>query len=84
MIGRIIVFIVVIGIIGLVVGYFIFGRVGGEYIQVRHVLEPAQNILEDLAESITGIQRARRNIWISGAVGAAIGLILGVSTRRRV
>lgn len=84
MIGRIIIFIVVIGIIGLVVGYFIFGRIGGEYIQVKHVFEPAQNVLEDIAESLVGIQKARRNIWISGAVGAAIGLILGVSTRRRV
>jgi hypothetical protein len=83
-IGRIIIFVIVIGIIGLVVGYFIFGRIGGEYIQVKHLFEPAQNILEDIAESITGIQKARRNIWISGAVGAAIGLIVAVAARRRV
>lgn len=62
----------------------IFGRMGGEYIHVKHVFEPAQNVLEDIAESITGIQKARRNIWISGAVGAAVGLIVGVATRRRV
>jgi hypothetical protein len=82
-IGRIVIFVVVIGLIGLVVGYFIFGRIGGEYIQVRHVFEPAQNVLEDIAESLAGIQKARRNIWISGAVGAAVGLIVAVAARRR-
>jgi hypothetical protein len=84
MIGRIIVFVIVVGIIGLGVGYFIFGRVGGEYIKVRHVFKPVQNVLEDIAETITGIQKARRNIWISGAVGAAVGLVVAVGTRRRI
>jgi hypothetical protein len=83
MIGRIILFIIVIGLVGLVVGYFIFGRVGGEYIKVKQVFQPSKNLIEDIAESITGLKKARRNIWISGAVGAALGLIVGAMKRRR-
>jgi hypothetical protein len=83
MIGRIIILLVVIGIVGLVAGYLIFGRIGGEYIKVKQVLQPSGNLLEDIAESITGVQKARRNIWISGAVGAGVGIIVGVASKRR-
>ena len=69
---------------GLAVGYVIFGRVGGQYLSLKEVFQPAETILEDIGETITGIQDARRNIWISGAVGGAIGVIVGaVSGRRR-
>jgi len=70
--------------VGLAVGYVIFGRVGGQYLSLKEVFQPAETILEDIGETITGIQDARRNIWISGAVGGAIGVIVGaVSGRRR-
>lgn len=83
MIGRIILFAVVLGLVGLAVGYVIFGRVGGEYLALREVFQPAETILEDIGETITGIQDARRNIWISGAVGGAVGVIVGAVTGRR-
>jgi hypothetical protein len=82
MIGRVILFVVVLGLIGLAVGYLIFGRVGGQYVSLQEVFQPAENILEDIGETITGIQNARRNIWISGAIGGALGVIVGAVLRR--
>ena len=83
MAGRIILWAVIIGVVGLGVGYLIFGRVGGEYLSIGQLLRAPQNLLEDLAESITGIQHARRNVLISGAVGAAVGLVVGALIGRR-
>ncbi|MBN2551835.1 MAG: hypothetical protein JXB06_03650 [Spirochaetales bacterium] len=76
-------FVIILGGIGLAAGYLIFGRVGGEYLSLREVFQPAENILEDISETITGVQNARRNIWISGAVGGALGVIVGALARRR-
>jgi len=83
MAGRIILWGVIIGVAGLVVGYLIFGRVAGEYVSIGELLQGPRNVLEDLAESITGIQYARRNVLISGAVGAAVGLVVGALLGRR-
>ena len=83
MAGRIILWAVIIGLVGLGVGYLIFGRVAGQYVSIGELLQAPRNILEDLAESITGMQHARRNILISGAVGAAVGLVVGALVGRR-
>ena len=83
MIGRIILFVIVLGLIGLAVGYFIFGRVGGQFLSLQEVFQPAENILEDIGETFTGVQNARRNIWISGAIGGAVGAIVGAVLGRR-
>jgi hypothetical protein len=83
MAGRMILWAVILGIVGLVVGYLIFGRIAGDYVPVGQLLQPAKNVLEDLAQSLTGVQSARRSVLISGAVGAAVGLIVGAVGRRR-
>ena len=83
MIGRIVIFVVVVGAVGLVVGYLIFGRVGGDYLSVKQILQSANNPLTDLAQSMLGIREARRNIWISGAIGAGLGLLTGALAVRK-
>lgn len=85
MISRMVIFALVIGLIGLIFGYLVFGRIGGEYLTVKQVFQASENVLEDIAASITGLEAARRNIWVSGAVGAGIGLVVGafLSGRRR-
>jgi len=83
MAGRIILWAVIIGTVGLVVGYLIFGRLAGDYLPVGRLLQRPHNLLEDLAQSVTGIQNARRSILISGAVGAGVGVVVGALGRRR-
>ncbi len=81
--GPVLFFVILLGFVGLVVGYLIFGRVGGEYLSVKQLFQPAKNIIEDIARNVAGIQDARRNIWISGAVGAGLGLIVSMLNDRR-
>ncbi len=81
--GRIILFTILLAAAGLVVGYLVFGRVAGQYLSISRLLQPAGNVLQDIAEQITGVKKARRSILISAAVGAGLGLIVGVASRRR-
>ncbi|NBC29616.1 MAG: hypothetical protein GVY29_06450 [Spirochaetes bacterium] len=88
--GRIITAAVVVGIVGLGVGYLIFGRIGGEFVAIDQLFRlPGDGIegaLQKIGEDITGIRQARQNILISGAVGLAVGAVIGatgIGGRRR-
>jgi hypothetical protein len=89
-VGRIIVSAVLVGILGLGIGYLIFGRIAGEFIPIDQLFRlPGDGIegaLRELGQSITGIKEARQNILISGAVGLAVGAVVGAlrpGARRR-
>jgi hypothetical protein len=77
---RILVLIIVIGILGLVAGYLIFARTEGGYLSLKTLLRPSKGALDDLVRTVRGIQKIRQNILISGAVGAGLGLVLGIVT----
>lgn len=81
---RVLVSAVVLGILGLVVGYLIFGRVAGEYIPIQTVFRMPENFVGSLAQNITGVTDARRSILIAGAVGLGLGVVAsGAGGRRR-
>lgn len=78
-----------LGVIGLAVGYFLFAGRAGNYIPVWRLLGVSHNELQSLTnEFLTkfgGLAVVRRNILISGLAGVALGLIgslLGHSRRR--
>jgi hypothetical protein len=79
---RIILLLIIVGIIGLAVGYLIFARTSSGYVSVQVLISPSKNVLDDLVKSVTGIKQIRRNILICGAVGAGVGLLLGLVTSR--
>jgi hypothetical protein len=79
---RIILLLVVVGIIGLAVGYLIFASTASGYVSIQVLITPSKNVLDDLVKSVTGIKQIRRNILICGAVGAGVGLALGLATSR--
>lgn len=95
--ARTIVLAVLLGVIGLVVGYLIFARVPvtNELYPLKTLFQtpergadgtPAErlgNELEDLARGVAGITAARQNTLISGGVGVLLGVIIGVAGRRR-
>lgn len=83
---RIIIAIIVVGVLGLVVGYLIFARTSNGYLSLKSLVSPSKNVLDDLVKAVTGIKKVRQNILICGAVGAGVGLVLGVvagGSRRR-
>lgn len=79
---RVVLLAVLLGAVGLVFGYLIFGRMAGEYLSIESLVRPSQNVLQKLADSVLGIQRIRQNILISGGAGLVLGLVVGLVTRR--
>jgi len=79
---RIILLLIIVGIIGLAVGYLIFARTSSGYVSIQALVSPSKNLLDDLVKSVTGIKKMRQNILICGAVGAGLGLVLGAFTSR--
>jgi len=79
---RTILLLFIVGIIGLAVGYLIFARTASGYVSIQVLISPSKNVLDDLVKSVTGIKQIRRNILICGAVGAGVGLLLGLVTSR--
>lgn len=79
---RIILLLLVVGVIGLAVGYLIFARTSSGYVSIQVLISPSKNVLDDLVKSVTGIKQIRQNILICGAVGAGAGLLLGLLTSR--
>ena len=73
---------IILAVCGLVVGYLIFGRLGGEFIGLGQLFSPAESWLEEIGESITGVKQARQNILISGAIGLGLGILVGALTGR--
>ncbi len=68
--------ILILAIIGLVIGYLLFGKIGGEYIDVSTIFSNSGGDFGSFGRKLTGISKIRNNILISGGVGAVIGVVL--------
>ena len=76
---------VVAGILGLVVGYLIFARNGGGYMNPIDVFFPGSDLFSQIGDTLSGAERARRNVLLSGVIGAVVGAAfrLGQGSRGR-
>ena len=79
---RLGILIIICGIIGLVAGYLIFGKIGDNYVAISTLITGSENFLQRAARKITGIEEMRKNILLTGAGGAAIGLVAAVLAPR--
>ena len=73
----------VLGIAGMAVGYGIFGKIGGEYVDLDVIFSTNKNFLQKAVRSLSGIDEMRSKILWCGAGGAALGLIFGLFPGRR-
>lgn len=80
---SIVTFALVLGLLGLVVGYFIFGKIAGQYVAVDTLLGLGDDLISRIGEAFVQIGDVRRNILISGAAGVGIGIIAGALVSRR-
>lgn len=79
---RTIIFILVFIVIGLVLGYFMFGRIAGEYVNIGAIFSNSDNALESFGRNISGLTEMKQNILISGGAGGVLGLILSLIGRK--
>ncbi|MEE4197678.1 MAG: hypothetical protein V2I54_08540 [Bacteroidales bacterium] len=73
---KIILLILVFGVLGLIFGYLFFGKIGGEYLDLKFLFKTPDNPLENFGRKVAGIREIKQNILISGGVGAVVGIIL--------
>ena len=81
---NILVLAIMFGIIGLVVGYFLFAKyVNGSYIPVDQLITGPHGVFQTVASAFAQntLPEIRRNIIISGLVGVVAGFVIGVGTR---
>lgn len=67
---------IVLSVLGLIIGYFIFGKLAGDYVSVSRLLGANNSLLDDAFNSIAGIDAIRNKILLSGVAGAVLGLLL--------
>ena len=77
---RTIILVIVLGILGLVIGYLFFARSGDGYIEISRILSPSNKLLDKVGDALIGMKKIRQNILIAGGAGAGAGLIIGLVT----
>jgi hypothetical protein len=80
---RIIGFALTLGVLGLVIGYLIFGKIAGEYVSISALFGLGDDLLSRLSEAVMQLSDIRQNILISGAVGLGVGVVAGAVFPRR-
>lgn len=90
---NLIILTVAFGAVGLVVGYLVFGRLGitNDLVPLRDLFFSGssgsrgvvQQAVRSIVDQVAGFADMRRSIYISGGVGAAVGVVVGVLSRRR-
>ena len=73
---KYIISILIFGIIGLVFGYLFFGKIAGEYVNIRTIFSSSQNAFESFGRTISGLAQMKQNILISGGLGAVVGVVI--------
>lgn len=62
--------------LGLIIGYAIFGKWGGEYVSLKTLFSFGGNGIQSAFRSISGIEDMRNKVLLCGAAGAVVGVIL--------
>jgi len=74
--------IVFMGILGLIVGYLLFAKVGNSYLRITDLLGLNQGVMAAIGSKLYKYDAVRQNILIAGGVGALVGLVLSLGARR--
>ncbi|MBU1214957.1 MAG: hypothetical protein KKF58_01690 [Gammaproteobacteria bacterium] len=73
---RTVAFLLVFAVIGLAVGYGIFGKIAGHYVSVNSLLSFGGNALQNAWGAVSGLTEMRNKILLCGAGGAVVGFLL--------
>lgn len=82
MIKKKIIYIILFAVIGLIIGYLLFGKIGNEYVSLKAIFRSSKSGIESLGRGISGLTRIKQNIFISGGIGAVIGVIISVIRKK--
>lgn len=77
-----IVFILICALIGMAIGYALFGKIASHYVSVNSLLTFGGNALQNAWSSISGLTEMRNKILLCGAGGAVAGFLLSTRLRK--
>lgn len=83
MISKLIPSVIIFGVIGLVVGYLLFARQGGGFVNPIDLFFPGDDLLSQGVDWATGREQIRNNVLVAGLIGAVIGAVTQVVRGRR-
>lgn len=63
-------------VLGLIIGYALFGKWAGEYVSLKTLFSFGGNVFQNTFRSVSGIEEMRNKILLCGAVGAVAGVLL--------
>ena len=73
---RKMVFILICAVIGMAIGYALFGKIAGHYVSVNSLLSFGGNAFQSAWQSVSGLTEMRNKILLCGAAGVVAGLLL--------
>ena len=68
--------------LGLIIGYAIFGKIAGEYVNVGTVFTFGGNAFQRAFQSVSGIEDMRTKILLCGVAGAVVGVLLSFRMKK--
>jgi hypothetical protein len=74
--------IVAFAVLGLIVGYAIFGKWAGDYVSLKTLFSFGGNAFQRAFHSVSGLEDIRNKILLCGAAGAALGVILALKSKK--
>ena len=83
MVQRVILWGVIFGMVGLVFGYLVFGRIAGEYVSVSNLINLPASWVEELGETLTGVRQIRQRIFTTGVTGLVLGAVVSAVLMRK-
>lgn len=63
-------------VLGLIVGYAIFGKWAGDYVGLKTLFSFGGNAFQRAFHSVSGLEDMRNKILLCGAAGAVVGVLL--------
>ena len=63
-------------VLGLIIGYAIFGKWAGDYVSLKTLFSFGGNALQKAFSSISGLEEIRNKILLCGLGGAVVGVLL--------
>lgn len=62
-------------VFGLIVGYAVFGKLGGEYVSLKTLFSFGGNAIFRAFQSISGLEDMRNKILLCGVAGGVVGIL---------
>ena len=74
--------IVAFAVLGLIVGYAIFGKWAGDYVSLKTLFNFGGNAFQRAFQSVSGIEDMRNKIMLCGVAGAVVGMLMTFRLKR--